>query len=298
MDIYYKREVSVGLLVIVGIAIFFASLAWLKGRDFGTGASSRIMVQMDDVTGLKEADPVLISGVVVGRVTSVTLEEPGRVMVELVVVQSAQPHADASVRIAMFDFFGAQKIEYDPGTSTDMLAPGQVLVGTKEVPIMSNAGALADQAAEVLTGLQRLLSEETIVSMQATMSAAQEALEMVARFDRTPVMRSATQAMESLQGVAARLDSITANPAIDRSVDRLDAITQNMNDMSAGLADISIALSSIVTKIDSGQGSLGQLVNDSTIAMDAHEVLSSLRLLLDDIRERPGRYVHVKASVF
>ena len=155
MDIYYKKEVSVGFLVILGIVVFFASLAWLKGRDFGTGATSTLTVRMDDVTGLKEGDPVLISGVSVGRVTGVTLEGPGRVMVELLVIQSAQPHADASVRIAMLDFFGAQKIEYDPGTSSTMWAPGDVLVGTKELPVMSNAAALADQAAEahVITGI-------------------------------------------------------------------------------------------------------------------------------------------------
>lgn len=44
--------------------------------------------------------------------------------------------------------------------------------------------------------------------------------------------------------------------------------------------------------------SIGQMINDSTVAADAHEVLNPLRLPLDDIRERPGRYVHIKASVF
>lgn len=298
MDIYYKREVSVGFLVIIGIVVFFMSLAWLKGRDFGAGATSILLVQMEDVTGLKKGDPVMISGVSVGRVVGVSLEAPGRVMVELLVVQSAQPHADAAVRIAVLDLFGAQKIEYDPGTAAAMWPHGQVLIGTKEASAMSNVAPLMDRATEVLTALQRLLSEDMAGSMRVTLSAAQEALEMVATFDRTPLMRGATETMESLQSLAARLDSVAANPAIDRSIEKLDDIAESMHEMTEGLAGISVALSSIVMKIDSGQGSIGQMINDSTMAADAHQVLNSLRLLLDDIRERPGRYVHIKASVF
>lgn len=44
--------------------------------------------------------------------------------------------------------------------------------------------------------------------------------------------------------------------------------------------------------------SIGQMINDSTVAADAHEVLNSLRLPLDDIRERPGRYVHIQGVGF
>ena len=43
-------------------------------------------------------------------------------------------------------------------------------------------------------------------------------------------------------------------------------------------------------------GSIGKLLSDKTIHDDLHEVLVSLRQLLDDIRERPGRYTFV--SVF
>ncbi len=298
MDIYYKREVSVGFLVIAAIVIFFASLAWLNGRDFGTGPSITLAVQMDDVTGLKEGDPVLISGVAVGRVGGVNLQGPGRVMVDIVVVESARPRADATVRIAMLDFFGAQKIEYDPGSSENLWPEGQVLVGTKEVPVMSNAAALADQAADVLTGLQRILSDETILGLQQTMGAAQQALEMIASFDQSPMMANATATMASLQSVAARLDSVIANPALDSSVSRLDDITANLDEMVEGLDGISETLASIAVKVDSGQGTIARMLNDSTMAVDAHEVLTSLRLLLDDIRDRPGRYVNIKASIF
>ncbi|MBI2402461.1 MAG: hypothetical protein HYV20_06960, partial [Gemmatimonadetes bacterium] len=54
------------------------------------------------------------------------------------------------------------------------------------------------------------------------------------------------------------------------------------------------ALGSILAKIDQGEGMIGRAVNDSTLHGDLHEVLISLRKLLDDVRDRPGRYVNVK----
>jgi hypothetical protein len=34
MDLHYKREVTVGALVIVGLVIFVAGTMWLRGKTF------------------------------------------------------------------------------------------------------------------------------------------------------------------------------------------------------------------------------------------------------------------------
>jgi phospholipid/cholesterol/gamma-HCH transport system substrate-binding protein len=64
--------------------------------------------------------------------------------------------------------------------------------------------------------------------------------------------------------------------------------------MTEGLSSVTNALGSILEKIDRGEGLIGKAVSDSTLHGDLHEVLMSLRKLLDDVRERPGRYVNVK----
>ena len=43
----------------------------------------------------------------------------------------------------------------------------------------------------------------------------------------------------------------------------------------------------------SPDGSIGKALTDTTLHTDVHDLLVSMRLLLDDIRERPGRYVNV-----
>jgi phospholipid/cholesterol/gamma-HCH transport system substrate-binding protein len=71
-------------------------------------------------------------------------------------------------------------------------------------------------------------------------------------------------------------------------------VTQSFNKLTDDLSSASDALGSILVKIDKGEGMIGKAVNDSTLHGDIHEVLVSLRKLLDDVRERPGRYVNVK----
>ena len=70
----------------------------------------------------------------------------------------------------------------------------------------------------------------------------------------------------------------------------MDEIAEGLQEMTDGLAVVTTSLGSVMQKIDQGEGSIGRAINDTTLHQDMHEVLVSLRELLDDIRENPGRY--------
>ena len=73
-----------------------------------------------------------------------------------------------------------------------------------------------------------------------------------------------------------------------------DYVTERMNEMVTGMPGFTVALASVMTKVDSGQGTIGKFVNDSTLYNDFHELTQALTALLIDLRERPGRYLTVK----
>ncbi len=68
--------------------------------------------------------------------------------------------------------------------------------------------------------------------------------------------------------------------------------------MAAGLALATQTLAQIMQKVDSTDGTLGRVINDTTLHTDLHETLVALRNLLDDLRERPGRYLPGSIKVF
>ena len=86
--------------------------------------------------------------------------------------------------------------------------------------------------------------------------------------------------------------------------------TANIQAIAANLQEPSAELSAAVTRADStfarldrlaagveaGEGALGRLLADSTLAVRAEGVLGQLDLLLQDLRENPRRYVRL--SIF
>src|SRR5260370_41448061 len=77
MDVSYRQEVALGALVLVGFVVFTGFMFWITGRSLVSKAVS-VPVAFGNVSGLKEGDPVRVSGVKKGRVGHVRLERVGR----------------------------------------------------------------------------------------------------------------------------------------------------------------------------------------------------------------------------
>ena len=93
MDLHYKQELRVGMLVIVGVVVFTLGMLWLSGKTIGTSGTVLVPVRFANVAGLRAGDPVQVSGVKVGRVANVVLQGAGNVMVYLDVSRAQRPHA-------------------------------------------------------------------------------------------------------------------------------------------------------------------------------------------------------------
>lgn len=297
MDLHYKQELQVGMLMLAALVIVGAGLIWLGGRSLGGGRTS-LAVRFESVSGLTTGDPVMISGVQVGRVADVRLEGVGDVVVEIQVAGRVRPRTDASAAVRALDFLGAKFVAYDPGSAETFLPPDRIVKGTSETDLASGAGDLAGGAAAFLERSQALLSVEMLEQVRKTMEAAERALAVMARLGSGPMINEAESTFASVHRAAARLDSTLANPAINESISQLDELTTNVTEMAAGLALATNSLATILAKMDSTGGTLGKLVSDSTIHDEMHAVLTEMRLLLEDIRLRPGRYAPGAIKIF
>src|SRR2546422_9150623 len=114
MDLTYKQEVGVGAIVLVGVAVFLVGMFYLTGRSLRTGGIS-VDVMFQSVAGLKQGDPVLVSGVKKGGVRRVALERPKRGRVRLDQSKDGAPPIDAIAGDAAMDLFGATFTDYNPG---------------------------------------------------------------------------------------------------------------------------------------------------------------------------------------
>ena len=294
MYLAYKQELRVGLLVMVAVAVFTVGLLWLSGRTIGPSSMVIVPVRFTNVSGLRPGDPVQTSGVRVGRVANVVLQEVGDVMVYLEVSRAQRPHVDAQALVASADFFGAKYVDYVPGSSPELLRDRQVITGTREVAVTEAAANLTTRASDALAGVQTLLSQRTAEDIHNTLVAVERTLNVISTIGEGPTVNQTQQTLEAVRRLAVRLDSTFAKPDLSKSLDQMDEVAESLKEMTDGLSSATNALGSILAKIDKGEGLIGKAVNDSTLHGDLHEVLISLRKLLDDVRERPGRYVNVK----
>jgi hypothetical protein len=88
-----------------------------------------------------------------------------------------------------------------------------------------------------------------------------------------------------------------SNPAIERTVSRMDTLTGNLSGMSAQFTTTGARLDSLLSTILKGEGTLGKLATDSGLYDDTRKTAQSLKGLLDTLQKHPGK-VTVQVKIF
>jgi phospholipid/cholesterol/gamma-HCH transport system substrate-binding protein len=289
VELRYRREATVGVFLIVATLLFVFGLMWLRGQSLKRGEI--VAVVFSDVVGLKEGDPVRTSGVGVGTVKSIHLERPGRVEVQLELTQRQEPRADAQATVRALDFFGARYIDYRPGTGAPRTAgepiPGQIESGFGEM-----AQTLTNEGAEVLRNANVLVGPETSRQLRAALTRAQRLLDQVGT-GSADATREAAGALAALRQLLQRMDLVVADTTTQQSLANVRDLTANLADVTATLRHTSAVLDSLVTKVNEGRGTMGQMVNDTSFLTELRRTNRHLDSLLTDFMAHPKKYINV-----
>jgi phospholipid/cholesterol/gamma-HCH transport system substrate-binding protein len=293
MDLTYKQEVGVGAIVLAGLTLFVIGLFWFSGRSI-THKGVTTNVVFENVAGLKEGDPVLVSGVKVGRVAKVNLQRVGRVTVTLELSGAVRPRTDAAAIISSLDFFGTKFVNYFPGSKDEFLPGTSAIVGKKSDELADIASGVATRANELIGNATDLVSQQLIQDIHNTLIATQRGMTALTDATKGPLVTQSTQSLAALERVMSRLDTLLGNANVKTAGLRVDTLTANLQRLTGQLAQTTTTLNDLMAKINRGEGTLGKLATDTLMYGDINKTLESLTRLLNDLRERPGRYLTVK----
>ena len=286
MDLTYKQEVGVGAIVLVGVAVFLVGMFWLTGRSLGTSGIS-VDVMFQSVAGLKQGDPVLVSGVKKGRVARVALERVKSVRVTMELQRDVAPHIDASAAVASLDLFGAKFIDYNPGAREEMLARGRVITGSSAPDITDVAQGVANRANELMENAANIVSDRLGEDIHNTLIVTQRAMNTLSGMPDGPFIQQTTKTLRSTERVMQRVDSMLGSG----TGANVDSISRNLARLTDHLGHTTAALDTLITRMNRGEGTLGRMAADTTMYHDLHELSISLTTLLNDLKEHPDKYM-------
>ncbi len=133
-------EVLVGLFVVLGlVALVFVALKAANLASFSAGDTYSISARFDNIGGLKARAPVRSAGVVVGRVTSISLDpKTYQGVVSMDIDRRFQFPKDTAAKILTAGLLGDQYIGLEPGGDDKNLAPGDTVAQTQSAVVLEN----------------------------------------------------------------------------------------------------------------------------------------------------------------
>ena len=292
------KEARLGLFVILGLLSFVVVLFWMTDPATLRGRYM-LVTSVDNAGGVRAGDPVQMQGVNLGRVHDFQMIGPGRVDIELEIEGEWRVPVGSTVTFGEAGLFGGRTLVIERSNSTEFYASGDTLpgVGAASGGLLGSVDELSAQAVDVLSSIQRLLDPETVDALRGT---ATEARTLVAEFSslasdlRGPLTELTESLAETADGLSAAAE---VGPDVASAVARADSTMAVLMETSTNIDAAMGSLSTVLARIEAGEGSLGRLTtDDAELYENINAATASLNELLTDLQENPNRYINI--SIF
>jgi phospholipid/cholesterol/gamma-HCH transport system substrate-binding protein len=309
-----KKEVKIGFIMLLAIALLFWGANYLKGTNLLEN-NKRFFAIYERVDGLGTSNPVVINGFKVGQVEKISFlpDNSGRLLVKFSVSkENFRISKDTRAKIISSDILGSKSIELKLGHSNEELQDLDTLesdieasltesVNQQIAPLKRKAEDLIRTVDSAIIMVSAIFNKKARSDLDASFTSIKNSLQT---FERTmnQVDGMVKAERDKISGILTHLESITKNLANNN--DKLTASLENIEAISDSLAganlkqtvnNASVAMSEVsevMRKINQGEGSLGQLINNDTLYVNLERAADDLDKLMLDMRLNPERYVH------
>ena len=292
-------QLRVGLVVVLAIAILVVGIIWVKGIRFNQ-TKYRYSVIFPNVGALEVGDPVSVSGVQKGKVKKIQLYQ-GEVLVTLYLADDVVLKKDAKFTVKNIGLMGERFVAVHTGYSDTLLDLSQPVRGYYDTGIpevMGRVGEMIDQLSRLVANLEGVLgtkwSRESMIETIRNLREISHVLNTLLNRNKGKL----DQTMDDLSYTSAELKKIIDQnkEKLQTTVDGFEQASVKLENITTTLDTISISLKRLTSKIEKGEGTLGQLVNDTTLYEQIKETTRHVDDLIQDIKKNPKKYL--KVTVF
>lgn len=296
MKKFFTSEVKIAIVAILGVAILFFGMNFLKGLTIFS-SDDNYYARFSDISGLSASSPVYANGYRVGVVEAVQFDytKPDRIVAVLGLDNQLKLPRGTVAEITS-DFLGNVKLELRFGPNPlDLLALGDTIEGSLQGGIMAKAAELMPQIEQMLPKLDSILASVNGLLADPALASTLHSVEQI-----TGNLTSTTQQVNRLLAsvnnhvptMAASMDSVLANAEqLTAQLNQLDlqSVMQHVDQVLENVRQLT-------AQLNSKEGSVGLLMNDPSLYENLTSTMRAADSLLQDIKEHPSRYINV--SVF
>jgi len=309
-----KKELKIGLIALICVALLFWGANFLKGTNLLKEDKSYFAIY-SQIDGLSTSNPVNINGFKVGQVEEIRFmpDQSGNLIVRFTVTnREFTIPSDTKAKIVSSDILGSKSINLVLGKSIIELDENDTLssdieatltesVNQQIAPLKKKTEDLIQTVDSAILVVSSIFNKKARVDLNSSFSNIRSSLEA---FERTmnQVEDMVVDERENLNAIFKNVESITRNLANNN--DRLNSTLSNMEAITDSLAGANLkqtvnnaseamsAVAGVMKKINEGEGSMGQLINNDSLYNNLENAALDLDKLLLDMRLNPERYVH------
>lgn len=290
------KEIKIALVAIVGILIMYFGINFLKGMNLFSTNNAYYMT-FDDIQGLGASTPIYADGYKVGTVDGMEYDykENGPIKVKVDIIKDLRIPQGSKAEIVK-DLMGNLQVNLLLANNPrERVEPGGVIPGAVNGGMMDKAANLVPVVEKMLPKLDSILTSVNALLADPALAASLHNVETI-----TSNLTISTRELNTLMA--------GLNKQVPGMIGKANGVLDNTNRLTANLASLDVqgtlnkvnqtleSAHQFTEKLNSNQGSLGLLMNDTKLYDNLTSTMSHADSLVIDLKAHPKRYVHF--SVF
>ena len=267
MDNYTPAfKARLGMFIAVGVAIFVIAIFFIGRQQNLFNPVFKVTTNFQNVSGLLVGNNIRYSGINVGIVDNITIINDSTVQVSLLIRKNVQQFikADSQAGIGSEGIIGDRVLIITQGSNNAPAVQDGQHILSKE-PIETDA---------VMASLQTSAANAEIITLQLSqiMLNVNSGEGALGRMINDPTIAdNITQTIENFKKSSEGFDE-----TIEVTKEHVFEFMEKLQLTAAKTEIASQELGEIMTKINSGEGSLGALIHDTTMAGNLSETIFNL----------------------
>ena len=290
------KEIKIALVAIVGILVMYFGINFLKGMNLFSTNNAYYMT-FDDIQGLGASTPIYADGYKVGTVDGLEYDykENGPINVKVDINKDLRIPQGSKAEIVK-DLMGNLQVNLLLANNPrERVEPGGIIPGAVNGGMMDKAANLVPVVEKMLPKLDSILTSVNALLADPALAASLHNVETI-----TSNLTVSTRELNTLMA--------GLNKQVPGMIGKANGVLDNTNRLTANLASLDVqgtlnkvnqtleSAHQFTEKLNSNQGSLGLLMNDTKLYDNLTSTMSHADSLVIDLKAHPKRYVHF--SVF